>query len=329
MQRYKTFIIQFSIIIAIGLAGSYAYAEPTCTGGKEYFSEGNAANPSPGCHCANEGEQARFLIYDDDDNGQSAMTVMGECCGGDTLPKDIGGDNLALWLDASDRCTIGVVDGTDRVRVWHDKSGNRLDVKQSSSSKQPEYSDTGGLSSIGSVKFDGGDELVRADVTGGSLASSDAITIFIVQKYKTPVHSSSSIFWESTTNSNRINIHALHSSERLYFDFGDITDNGRIYVEPGDIPSSSVKDVWRLVGATRNSTSDDGYIYLDGSVLTANTTLMDDTLSIGASATLNIGSIGGSGYLDGNIGEIIIFKSALDSADRITIEDYLIEKWGL
>ena len=49
--------------------------------------------------------------------------------------------NLKLWLDAADSSTI-TKDGSNKVSLWNDKSGNSFNLSQSTSGSQPTYDPT-------------------------------------------------------------------------------------------------------------------------------------------------------------------------------------------
>jgi hypothetical protein len=63
--------------------------------------------------------------------------------------------------------------------------------------------------------------------------------------------------------------------------------------------------------------------------LAASESSVTSTFDEGSVASLYIGSLGGSDKFKGSIGEIIMFARALKSEERISIEGYLKQKWGI
>jgi hypothetical protein len=85
--------------------------------------------------------------------------------------------NLLLWLDASDSSTITISTG---VSQWNDKSGNSINLLQSTSTNQPTYI-TGGLNSLNTIRFDGINHFM-ASGTNFPLTGNPQFSVFILYK---------------------------------------------------------------------------------------------------------------------------------------------------
>lgn len=79
-----------------------------------------------------------------------------------------------------------------------------------------------------------------------------------------------------------------------------------------------------------NATGVGRHIYVDGNIASSgNTNVNRATLSTGNRIGAMIDSGSETLFLNGDIGEIIVYNVALDNIDRASIENYLGQKWGI
>ena len=221
-------------------------------------------------------------------------------------------NTLVLWLDANDGSTL-TLDGTGSVKTWKDKSGKGNNVTQNANG--PIYK--GGASPY--LQFNGTSNVLDLTNDPSSLVKNSNITIFIV---------------EQRTSNKSLNMF-LGGSNRLiigYMKDTQIIAAGWSADLKGTIEPYKASDPYRIWCLNFSSTG--RTIYINGKVVPGdapNPTATDKVTNVipdwvnGA-----IGRFNDKYYYQGNIKEVMIFKTSLDSdAKRQKIEGYLAWKWGL
>lgn len=218
-------------------------------------------------------------------------------------PDDIAG--LQLWLDASDETTITASSGA--VSQWDDKSGNGNHVSQGTAAAQP-TTGTRTLNAQNVIDFDGTDNMRSLTSVG------------VPQPWTSFV----AVRWDAGGGTAPYAI-----ADRTGFD-GLVsllnTDDIRMFAGSNfQFATSITLDAPHVVAAVYNGASSVGAI--DGSATTGNPgTNLWNLIRLGSSGSSPGDS---SGTLDGFIAEVLVYDSALSTADRETVESYLASKWGV
>lgn len=235
-------------------------------------------------------------------------------------PADISG--LQLWLDATtglyDATTGGSPVTTDGSAVarWEDQSGNGYHVTQSIVNSQPTLQ-TAELNSKNVIRFDGSNDFLSSS-SNFSITGSSERTIIIVHK-RVDATIRYPISWG---NSNATGYFCSLSTE-YYLRFQATTKG---YTNQG------ANGTWSLVSVIgAGSTLNDYDVYFDGLIATANATnntgftlnTQSTPVAIGKNAAIS------ASFANGDTAEILVYDSALSTADREAVEAYLTDKWGL
>lgn len=236
---------------------------------------------------------------------------------GSVLLKPTQLANLALWLDAADASTLSL--SSADVTQWNDKGPNALHVSQGNGANRPSYV-TAGQNGKNVIYFHSNKVLQRASVSSGTLASANECTIFAVQKYNTPAHNSATLYFPGSTD-GLLNLNMTWSDGNCYCDFANGVA-GRIN---GAAPAA-FNNAYHVLCYQKRS---DGVtnLRMDGQVFASGT--VSATLGQARTATLSIGAQASTAYLDGYIGELIVYRTALNPAQRWRVEQYLLRKWGI
>ena len=209
-------------------------------------------------------------------------------------------DGVALWLDAAE--LSGLSNG-DPVANWADATANGLAAMQGAVINQPTYRPNV-LNGLPVVRFDGGDWLTVANALG---ITGQPYAQFAVWKAGGALQAL--MIWANNTG-------------LLITDF----DN-----DVGIFSGSALFDFdhhafgqWHLVAGVHNDASSS--LTVDGQTSTVG--------SAGAGApsgelTIGAGIAGADRWLNGDLAELVITKSALTADERQRIEGYLAHKWGL
>lgn len=241
------------------------------------------------------------------------------------LPTEFSG--LALWLDAADTATI--TESSGAVSQWDDKSGNGRHFTQATGANQPATGTNtrNGLNVISFVTNDslglGSNDLAR-NVSGA--------TIYLVYKHATTATTQRIIF--------AVNRNANAGFVRISLDDGLTNSRTRTGGRTLDADSFASVTGSAVIGTNylyRSSVFDyantDLFNFVDGvadgsttSFQTATTT--SDTAALSATIGASTGAPPGA-FFSGQIAEILVYHTAHTTAQRLTVETYLKNKWGL
>ena len=221
-------------------------------------------------------------------------------------PRKIAG--LKLWLDANK--ITGLSDG-DPVTTWSDLSGNGKDATQAAGGAKPTYK-TGIQNGRSVVRFDGSSDFMETAAFSPDLSQPN--TIIIVMNVKDAEGDSFYIF-DGIDGTKR---HAWLTNATRTPDGPDFYA-GAEWKPDVDMP----KNAWHYHGILYNGASSEWW--LDGvSKGTGNTgSHVLSGLTIARNETTVFV------YLDGDIGEILVYDGALSSADRGSLDSYLSGNWGI
>ena len=195
---------------------------------------------------------------------------------------------LSYWLDAADISKLSF--DTTNVTAWADSSTNGVNFTQGTAANQPVYM-AGVINGLPAVRFNGSSQKMVASKTA------NAQTVFIVNTPRG--YSSLAGIWGATPD----------TGIRLW----NATS-------------------WSFPGNTGDFTTGTGQMYINGQAGT-NFTVSTPHLLTAISATLRtgwstmIGNYFTARWFNGDIGELLVYNSALGAVDRQSVEAYLKSKW--
>jgi len=242
-------------------------------------------------------------------------------------PTDISG--IALWLDADDpRTLFSNTSGTTRatadataVALWADKSGNGRNASQSTANKCPLLK-TSVLNNRNVIRGDGSNDTLSL-----SRCVSEDFSIFIVfQTTQSYFRFAASQWYEGA---------GLFDSEvgGVTNDYGISMYQGYPRAGTGN-PDTSITDPSTrnngsatIVCFTRLKSTGALNLYTNGIPVASGT---GTTASL-TSPTVNylMSTADSFGYMSGDMAEVIAYSSVLSSTNRIKVEQYLQNKWGI
>jgi hypothetical protein len=221
----------------------------------------------------------------------------------------------AAWWKAD---SLSLSDG-DPVATWADSTGNGFDATQATSGYRPTY-ETGVRNGLPVVRFAGSDA-AKHHLESGVSASSAAVTLHavvyhasIANNFGTPIASTSTGAWQIDL-SNGSGLRLLRQYAANVGSSGaDTTPLSTWYILTARYGSSA----WKL---RVNGTSHSG----SGS----HTPSASRTVVMGRNPGAGAPTAGLSNdWFGGDIGEVIVYHSALSDADIAANEAYLTTKWG-
>ena len=205
--------------------------------------------------------------------------------------------NLKLWLDAADSSTI-TKDGSNKVSLWNDKSGNSFNLSQSTSGSQPTYDPTNSKVTFSSDSL---------SATAPTL--SQPLTFFTVLEYS-----------GSNTNGQYV-----HDSSTGRYVFGEWSSDGW-GLNQGDssLKSTTLNPITKSVFSYQFNGSSSA-VFINGNQELSGTHPTDN---LGGNYVLGAHNGGSLAPFQGSIYEHLIISN-ISSQDRQNIEGYLARKWGI
>ena len=250
----------------------------------------------------------------------AAPTSIEESVGGDTLT------DLEIWYDGADTSSIvptGIADEDD-VNQWNDKSGLAHNLNFDGGNNKPTYESSDTQNGYGYVQFADGDLMSINPLS--SLSGADDYTVFVIARATS-----------LATNSPQLLTSTENGELSIQID-SDGTARFKVGAPNATTAAGTVTEnewfVFTLV-YDGNSTSITGRVN-DGKLPNPPGQTITTTTDGTAPATLNGGTtylyVGGDntgGTFIGDVGEVILFKRALNSTEYANVENYLTTKWGI
>ncbi len=248
-----------------------------------------------------------------------------------TVPKDIittPSDSLVLWLDANDPFGNGYLPGQDsKIQQWFDKSGKGNHAIQENPSKSPIFTKSylnGGATGTdyngrgafvrNEVFFDGNDDFLS--IENQTIFNVDDRNYVILAVIKPTELNQTRVFFESKVQKPSRVTKSL-----------SVTANGSLLENWPSLGLESATSTFKNKLSTVLTIT---YTESSGSILRINGTQVSSKILSKSAFENEQVTISSSSYgWKGSISEIIIFKTNLNSAQIMALEQYLINKWGV
>ena len=247
-----------------------------------------------------------------------------------TDPEEVTG--VVGWFDASDNTKVlngsfSAATDNEEVRVLDDKSTlgtiGYFDAAPLANRPLRRAAQVNGLDVI---EFDGTNDFMVAAAGSNFDTYSDQtepMTVFIVSQPTTSAAIADGCvldLYDSTTTGSR----GLVTTEIAY------RTNGRTWVSDGTAAttcSTSAPSVITLSQSGAGNVEDVISMWLDGNSVARDSG--GDGALVATSAAHRLGSLGTTYYFDGYVCEIVMYDNELSDTDRQSVENYLIDKWGI
>jgi hypothetical protein len=222
-----------------------------------------------------------------------------------TNPSSVPG--LQLWLDASDSNTLydgvdggSLVSADNPVLKWTDKSTNSYIAIQPNSSYAP-IRKTSVINNKDALLFDGTNDYIDIN----NIPMSQRITAFVVWK---PTNSPAYAF-DSISSSNRVVF--LNAQGPYAYAGVDLRDTG-----------DQLVNNWTVCSIVFDKTSSKSYV--NSVLITGGNSGLNNMSSLRVGSRYSLVE-----YLNGYIGEILLYDATITDSERVAIEAGLKLKWGI
>ena len=232
-----------------------------------------------------------------------------------TIPSCVG------WMDAADTSTSNITSSGGAVSQIANKANSQIPFVQAAGADQP----TTGIRTINGLNaldFDGSTEYLSANGLAGLFTGSDkSMTVFSVCQSDAPSGGTQQSIWglgySSTTNPIMYQYYLSSTNGITRRD-----DAGTIVtISPAIISGVNVNAIvfsGTTVSSYTNATTNASGSAMDVGNITV------DRFAIGALLRPTAGQ-----FFNGVISEVIIYNTALTDEQRISIQRYLGNKWGI
>ena len=217
-----------------------------------------------------------------------------------------------MFTDTAGTTVVSADD--DQIARINDKSAGGYDLTQSTPANCPLYK-TAIQNSFSVGRFDGTDDILSSSVNFGITGSATRSVFTVFRRVDTSARNI--VAWGGGSTATR------HGQTSEYFlRFVGVT---RSYANQG---ANNTWTIWSLIGGGTTITTYDAYFDNGGVATPVSTGGGATTLNTVASA-LHVGGFPATNFANGDFAEVLIYDSALSTADREAVRDYLNAKWAV
>ncbi|ADR21347.1 hypothetical protein MATR_10240 [Marivirga tractuosa] len=227
------------------------------------------------------------------------------------------GPQNVLWL----RSDIGISESGGKVSAWTDQSGNNLDASQSTPGLQADYTaSNANLNGFPSINFgSSGGYLTIGD--DDLLDDTDGLTAFFVLRTPSSIGTEAILSKRVANNNEQSYVFFTTGGgfeARFDGDNGVDSENSTISTSENVLLSSVFNGSVQSISNFLNTA--------DAGTQTGASNVLLNRVS-----DLFIGTFepGDTRYFNGDVAEIILYRDALNGAERLIVENYLAEKYDL
>lgn len=237
-------------------------------------------------------------------------------------------EDLTMWFESTSEQSFDKPNPNDgeRIALWKNinlKLSNRIDVAQATQASQPFYVKNG-INNIPALRFDNAQLLVASNVKISEIVSSNQATVFVVQNNFSGDTTTTTFGWYS--GGYRFQSHAQESNKVL-IDYGSESVSGAMRTSTQTLTNFLNQN--KIINFVKNGSN---VIIKINAQKSAESSGSSGVIDMSLSANFSIGKYLPSindYFFNGYIGELIIFKRALNDAEINEVEKYLSKKWSI
>src|SRR6056300_516415 len=229
--------------------------------------------------------------------------------------------DLEIWYDGADESTIvptGIAD-EDNINQWNDKSGLAHNLNFDGGNNKPTYESSDTQNTYGYVQFADGDLMSINPLA--SLSGATAYTVFVIARATSLATNATQILTSTENGELSIQIDTNGTARFKVGASSATTASGTVGEDEWNVFTLVYNGTNNIVGRVNNGTT---------IVDTSRGTPATGPAAMNARSTyLYVGGDNTGGTFIGDIGEVILFKKALNSTEYANVENYLTTKWGI
>jgi hypothetical protein len=226
--------------------------------------------------------------------------------------------SLALWL----RADAGTVLNGSAVPTWNDGSGHNRHATQLLHVFQPVLRDAA-VNGLPALRFDGVNDFQTLLLPVNGLTGMSVFLVTANRSNQTGGASrgdNAALFWNSSGAWGAVYLSPFQSSVNLRFGTGQ-TSNNLLYARPATIGAA-----FTMTASIKSGTVDS--LFVGGELVLRQTGRLSTIALTRDVANVARGANDGT-FFAGDIAEVIVYTRALSTQERLSVERYLAEKYGL
>jgi len=250
-------------------------------------------------------------------------------------PGGLGNTNLLIWLNANKSSSV-TKNGSNQVSQWSDLSGNSYHFAQATTANQPVYGATAAPNGRPALTFTStSSQYLALASLPSSITYTGGISTFAQVSFNA---SQTSWGWERVfdfgngQSSNNITFGRNGSTANFYYEGFSGSTGDQTYTTSGAIVngSNNIYEIVQQAGAVGNLTAVRHYLagasQAESGAAGSNTWIPPT----GARVKNYIGRSNWAvdNYFSGTMSEILIYKTAFNTTQRVIIENYLSAEWN-
>ncbi|MGZ0016833.1 LamG-like jellyroll fold domain-containing protein [Yeosuana sp. AK3] len=245
-----------------------------------------------------------------------------------TGPGGVGNTtNNALWLKG-DHGTSNTINGQP-ISFWNDASGNSNNASQGNANQQPLFANSV-MNDYPSILFDFSQTSGQNDFLWGAdapnLDNTDGLTIFSVVRPTNTGSARSIISKRNNVGVNQSYMLFFFNSNYYYVDL--VSTNNRFNTSPVAFNANTNYMISTLYDGTLPTTSRVN-VYHGETLITTASESSATIPDYNSPFTIGATHIGDNRGFGGYISEVIVFRKALNTAERIIVNNYLAAKYDI
>lgn len=232
-----------------------------------------------------------------------------------------------IWLKAD----AGVTEAAGRVSAWADQSGNSRDFTQGIAANKPAYL-TGQQNGLPALDFDGSAYFLSGNTAANALTNGvSGLTVCMVFK---PDETTSYAPWfiGNTGGASRVFPVFAGADNKLYVQARRNTGDSAPDIDTAKT-TSTIGTSYQYISFILDWVNETAKVYRNGTLEINSTTFCatgSGPVESSNSVSFQIGkNTNGGSEMDGKIGELLFYPTALSVANVQKIEAYLKTRWGL
>ncbi|HWB90729.1 MAG TPA: T9SS type A sorting domain-containing protein [Puia sp.] len=265
-----------------------------------------------------------------------AWLAMGQTFAQSYYPGGLGKANLVIWLDANIASSV-TRNGYDQVSKWSDLSGNGNSFIQSTNSRKPVYSATGNPDGNPGIGFDADNsQYLALGTLSSSYSFAGGVSAFAQASYSA---TETSWGWQrifdfgNGTSNDNFMMGRYGATSNTYYEGWNNNSGDQTYTTSNPITNNreNIFEAIQSGGTPGHLTNVAQYTAgaaqaVDGAAGTSKTYLP-------ASLTRSNNYLGRSNwssddYFSGTMSELLIYNTAVNTTQRVILENYLSAEWG-
>ena len=234
--------------------------------------------------------------------------------------------NLALWLESSQDNSFNNNEASNNteITIWYDsniQSTYKVNAFSPSTASNPKFVDDS-INNLPAIRFDGSNDYLRIDSAG---IYGSQLTYFVVTKRITMMNAATTFSglgqgysYDADNSASLIGFYEFSGTQLAPYRANAVLSINNVH--PGN-------GVPYIASAVFNGTTNIAYLNgVANNIVNSAGNFAISTIYIG---TRVYNSAPSPGYYNGDIAELIFFTRALNSEERISIEQYLGKKYGI